>query len=298
MVKEYRRAAAGKIIMADELRPAQILSQTTDYLISEICSKKSTPWKTIYEFVFDRLRAVRQDLTVQNINNDYAINILEKTVRFLLYSGFVLRSASMADYDEKINNTHIQECLKRLLYLYASEKQEQFSQEHSGEILSYYLLFNLGDPEALTYALEVKHLLQNSFVFKSSLNISLNFYLNNYGVIIRNIPKLLPLELCAIYRHLHVIQRQMFERCVHGYTSKNLHYPTDQLKDLLLFDTKQELSNLCKGCGQQCSDKGVTFNKASYVYTKIHVCGFQWVEAKVQKHSAEDLIFGCISCFT
>ena len=43
-------------------------------------------WGLIYEFVFDRLRAIRQDLVTQAIWNDTTVNILEKCVRFYLIS--------------------------------------------------------------------------------------------------------------------------------------------------------------------------------------------------------------------
>ena len=54
----------------------------------------SLPYPMVYDFVFDRLRAVRQDLVVQGYLGDFVnrketsivIHILETCVRFYVYS--------------------------------------------------------------------------------------------------------------------------------------------------------------------------------------------------------------------
>jgi len=43
-------------------------------------------WAVIYEFVFDRLRAVRQDMVIQSLANLDTVYILEECVRFYLTS--------------------------------------------------------------------------------------------------------------------------------------------------------------------------------------------------------------------
>ena len=55
-----------------------------------IIPRKDVPWQRVYEFVFDRLRAVRQDMIIQRIGGNEAIWILECSVRFLIYSGYRL----------------------------------------------------------------------------------------------------------------------------------------------------------------------------------------------------------------
>ena len=44
--------------------------------------------KSRYHFVFDRLRAVRQDLVVQSVRNEVTLKVLEISVRFHLYAGY------------------------------------------------------------------------------------------------------------------------------------------------------------------------------------------------------------------
>ena len=55
-----------------------------------IIPRTDVPWHRVYEFVFDRLRAVRQDMVIQRIGGNAAVWILERCVRFLIYTGYRL----------------------------------------------------------------------------------------------------------------------------------------------------------------------------------------------------------------
>ena len=46
------------------------------------------PWAEVYDFIFDRLRAVRQDMTIQQMDGPGAITLLEYTVMFYIYAGY------------------------------------------------------------------------------------------------------------------------------------------------------------------------------------------------------------------
>jgi hypothetical protein len=45
-------------------------------------------WCIVYDFVFDRLRAVRQDLVIQGLGSVDSIKVLEPIVRFHCYAGY------------------------------------------------------------------------------------------------------------------------------------------------------------------------------------------------------------------
>jgi len=45
-------------------------------------------WCVVYDFVFDRLRAVRQDLVIQGLSSADSIMVLEPIVRFHSYAGY------------------------------------------------------------------------------------------------------------------------------------------------------------------------------------------------------------------
>jgi len=68
---------------------------------------------------------------------------------------YSLCDETAVNYDSKINETHLQECLKRLLVLYAS--YDNASVNRRAEFIAYYLLVNLGEAEALTLGLEYRN---------------------------------------------------------------------------------------------------------------------------------------------
>ena len=67
-------------------------------------------------------------------------------------------TAPINKFDPKINSTHTQECLKRLLCMY--DEQKDRAPVNLAEFVCLYLLFNLESTDALTYALELKNKLR------------------------------------------------------------------------------------------------------------------------------------------
>ncbi|XP_072099927.1 SAC3 domain-containing protein 1 isoform X2 [Mobula birostris] len=89
-VKEWRRPAAGcEAVAPAELRPPAVLLQTVRHLMEKVVPRaelgpEPEPWPVVHDFVMDRLRSVRQDLSAQRLGGDAAAAILEQSLRFLL----------------------------------------------------------------------------------------------------------------------------------------------------------------------------------------------------------------------
>lgn len=80
---------SAKEVRASDVRPLPVLEETLNYLLS-LPDSTEHPFEVIHDFVFDRTRSVRQDLIMQNIVNDKAINMFEKIVRKLVNLLFIL----------------------------------------------------------------------------------------------------------------------------------------------------------------------------------------------------------------
>ena len=61
----------------------------------------------VYDFIFDRLRAVRQDLVIQRLTGDGAIFVYEQTIAFLVLFGY--RLCDDPNFVLKFNETHVVE---------------------------------------------------------------------------------------------------------------------------------------------------------------------------------------------
>lgn len=87
VVKEFRRSAADtRHPKPHELRTSNALKHTVEYLLSDIVNDNRRPFNFAYDFIFDRLRAVRQEIVIQNVSESLTIELLEPVIMFLAYS--------------------------------------------------------------------------------------------------------------------------------------------------------------------------------------------------------------------
>ena len=106
----------------------------------------------LYDFIFDRLRSIRQDMVVQSVSDSIQLEILATCVRFHLIFGHHL--TKLPTFSQHINSQHQLDCIKSCLLLdEASMTQEQLS----GDLLSIqclYILTNIDSPHALSWAIK------------------------------------------------------------------------------------------------------------------------------------------------
>ena len=114
---------------------------------------KRRPFHVAYDFIFDRLRAVRQETIIQNYNAQQTIRILEPVIMFLAYSRYRLCEETIQNFDPKICEQHLQECLKRILIAYDEESGAGTDKRCFIEAL--YQVHNLGSTTALTRCLQL-----------------------------------------------------------------------------------------------------------------------------------------------
>ncbi|GFS00344.1 SAC3 domain-containing protein 1-like [Elysia marginata] len=248
VVKQFSRPAAGRAD-ADpaQLRPAHVLKDTVTYLFTNVVPQDHPAWSSVYEFVFDRLRAVRQDMVMQGIVGRDAISILEQVVRFHLFASYRLRDAEISEFDPVINKQHLLECLKRLLYLYKVTPGYHHERE---EFEGIYLLDNLGDPHALLHCLGLPAQLQTSPLVRQCYKISVAFVLRNYSRALRLMLRLRsPMCLCAVNPHLYTVRINYLQILSAGYSVRNCKYPVEKLREQLALTSTASAIDLCSKCG-------------------------------------------------
>jgi hypothetical protein len=69
-------------MQASDVRPLPVLEYTLAYLLN-LLDSTDHPFEVVHDFIFDRTRSIRQDLSMQNIVDDKSIYMYEKMVRFL-----------------------------------------------------------------------------------------------------------------------------------------------------------------------------------------------------------------------
>ncbi|XP_048415417.2 SAC3 domain-containing protein 1 [Stegostoma tigrinum] len=260
IVKEYARPAAGKeAAQLCELRPAHVLLKTVHYLVNEIVPRHVEPWAEVYDYVFDRLRSVRQDMTIQKVSGPIAVTILEKTLRFLLCASYWLCEEPIQVFDPKMNDVHAQECFSLLL---ANYSDGNYKNEVEFQALA--ILYNLGSVKALQYALLLPHHTRDSPDMKLAFAMNQALAEGNYVRCLRLIRRLSFLQSCAIYRHIEQFRHDLLRVFNYGYSSRNCRYPLQRLANLLGMDSVSSAAELCQRHNLEVTDNAVCFQKSCY----------------------------------
>lgn len=302
LVSEFARSAAGmKRPKRFELRTESALQKTITYLLRNIVMDKRRPFSYVYDFIFDRLRSVRQEVVIQNFEVYPTVKILEPVVMFLAYSRYALCEEAIDNFDPKICDQHLQECLKRVLCCYddlylngTTQEEISFKDEKIRIFMEcLYLLFNLGSPEALHRTLKVPKNIKDAPLFRKVRGISLNFFCRNYFKAISEIQDLPHLLSAIASLKLQEIRRHILEMFSHAYNSKTLVVPLDWLSRILFQESAEiEKSLIYFNLEITCDKTSVKFSKTSFSAEKLpqKVYKERFVEEKIKKVYLPELL--------
>ncbi|KAJ3599254.1 hypothetical protein NHX12_033217 [Muraenolepis orangiensis] len=263
-VKEYSRPAAGKdSARSSDLRPPALLFKTVCYLIDDIATMPGrTPWTEAYNFVFDRLRSVRQDMIIQRTAGPDCVAVLERTVRLLVYASFRLCGEPLRRYDPRFNDTQLQESLSWLMQGYAKEPGPHANQEEFQA---------LSCSRVLQHTMELPKRLRTSPAVALALSINRAFSERNPVRLLRLARRLSFLQSCALHRHVAACHRDLLLVYSHGLSGRNCRFPLRRLAELLGLEdaTATAAGQLCQAAGLQVhqGDQTVVFSKTGFTET-------------------------------
>ncbi|XP_045490999.1 SAC3 domain-containing protein 1 isoform X2 [Colias croceus] len=236
LIKSYSRSAADSNMAVPKLlRPYHVLRKVVQYLLFEVAKRSDVPLTVKYDFLNDRLRAVRQDMTIQRLPPEQCMELLEPIIRFHVFFALRLRDKSLNEFDPVLNNKYLLECMKWFLSCCDETDRQNKS-------------FNIDN----TFGLEAL-----SFNGKNMCNRELieSLYL------LCNLDDLQPM-----LRYLNLpqyLKRRSLQVLSTAYNSKSLTVPTTVLQQWLLFNSVDEVIDCCKHYGLTVGD-GVCFNKAAF----------------------------------
>ncbi|KAL4714196.1 hypothetical protein ACJJTC_008550 [Scirpophaga incertulas] len=257
LVKSYSRSAAdSNMTIPHLLRPYSVLKETLQHLLSVVLQRKDVPTCVVYNFIDDRFRSIRQDMTIQRLSTNECASLLEPMIK--------LCGVSHNDFNPFLNKKYLMECLKWFLYccdtteaikindidglstfiskLDINNENKQINQENvkievDRKLMeSLYILCNLDDMHPLIRYLNLpRHLKSDrSSVLLLSYQIAMANLKGNYVTFCRLIKKLDPLLYCTVWLYLPVLQSQ------------------------------HEVTEICKHYGLTIQDEHVRFNKTDF----------------------------------
>ncbi|NP_001085761.2 SAC3 domain containing 1 L homeolog [Xenopus laevis] len=267
-VKEYSRPAAGKELSSPyDLRPPAVLLKTVHYLLMKVWDSVNEmdlgKLSEAYSFVFDRLRAVRQDMTVQRVSGLSGAVVLEASLGFLLCAPYLVRHLPVESYDEVLHATQVRESFAELMECY----KEDVRNPREAEFQALLLLYDLGNLDTMNRALKLKPDIEVSPQVCLAMAVNRAFLECNWVRLFRLLHKLDCLQSCAIYHHLSMCRDRNLRTLAHAYSSRNCRFPLDLLTKLMAVDSLETVAEMCVRRGLSLASGGhpaVVFFKSSF----------------------------------
>ncbi|XP_020686186.1 SAC3 family protein C isoform X1 [Dendrobium catenatum] len=256
-VKKFCRTLSSNEVHSSDLRPTLVLQNTLKYLLSLMDSSEH-PFEVVHDFVFDRTRSIRQDLSMQNIINEEAIEMYEEMVKFHIISHQKLAKRRSGPDDSSslhyLNMEQLTKCLLSLYEVYDINRRLQFINKHEMEFHSFYILLHIGYKIPImkdSLSLWFRHLsspILHSKEMRFARTLLRYFRMGDYkrffGILKTEASQL---QLCLIEPFLNEARVQAIS-CINHSGYKLQPYPLEHLSEVLMIK-EQELESLCFECG-------------------------------------------------
>ncbi|CAJ2507210.1 Uu.00g083960.m01.CDS01 [Anthostomella pinea] len=286
MVKRLARSAAGQDApLPMDVRSFACLRRTLDYLIDDLIPSDDL-LQLRHNFLWDRTRAIRIDLSVQKYNmtaderNDL-IYCLETIARFHVISLHLMSQEGFApeDFSEQQEVEQLGKTLMSLKELYDDCVQQGIECENEAEFRGYYLIFNAHNPamkevvggwgtrlwnqDGIRTATCLVESIENTSRLHGPLNphapteLALNMASMFFSIIAS--PQISYTMACFAEIHFNRVRKSMLQIIRKAY-SRPRDGPKDItpafLKERLRFDTEHEALDFAQQHGFEFSEQG------------------------------------------
>ncbi|XP_059170750.1 germinal-center associated nuclear protein-like isoform X2 [Physella acuta] len=248
-VKEYSRSSADQEEpLSHELRPLPVLVMTMNYLLAEVAGQgRDGQWSEWYDFLWNRTRGIRKDITQQQLCDVMVAELLEKCTRFHIFASERLCEEDMMSFDPKINNENLTKCLQTLKELYADLEKRQIFCPNEAEFRAYMVLMNLNEGDILREIQQLRPEIRESPYITFAIKAYNALNSNNYVRFFRLIKEAAFLNACALHRYFNQIRSKallilMKALGAHG---RIILYPVQEMINLLYFENVEEVREFC-----------------------------------------------------
>ncbi|XP_012068746.1 SAC3 family protein C isoform X2 [Jatropha curcas] len=260
-VKKFCRTISTKQMQASDVRPLPILEDTLSYLLN-LADSTDHPFEVVHDFIFDRTRSIRQDLSMQNIVNDKAISMYEKMVKFHVVSHHKLLCCGSNANISSVHHLNMEQLIKSLTSLYALyDENRDPIYENEAEFRSLYVLLHLdsrsqpaGESLSLWFRRVPRPIIRSKEMYFAR-SVLRSFRMGNYKRFFCTIAaEASYLQYCIIEPYIDEV-RALSLSCMNNVGYKLHPYPLVHLSKLLIMK-ESDLERFCNACGlETCTDE-------------------------------------------
>ncbi|XP_064135664.1 germinal-center associated nuclear protein isoform X1 [Loxodonta africana] len=268
-VKEYSRSSADQEEpLPHELRPSAVLSRTMDYLVTQIMDQKEGSLRDWYDFVWNRTRGIRKDITQQHLCDPMTVSLIEKCTRFHIHCAHFMCEEPMSSFDAKINNENMTKCLQSLKEMYQDLRNKGVSCASEAEFQGYNVLLNLNKGDILREVQQFPPAVRNSSEVKFAVQAFAALNSNNFVRFFKLVQSASYLSACLLHCYFNQIRKDALRALNVAYTvstQRSTAFPLDSVVRMLLFQDGDEAADFLSYHGLAASDGCVELNRSMFL---------------------------------
>ncbi|XP_075685674.1 germinal-center associated nuclear protein [Rhinoderma darwinii] len=268
-IKEYSRSSADQEEpLPHELRPIPMLCMTMDYLVNHIMDQGEDNYRDWYDFVWNRTRGIRKDITQQHLCDPLTVSLMEKCMRFHIHCAYQLCEEPMSSFDPKINNENLTKCLQSLKEMYQDLENRGESCLCESEFRGYSVLLNLNKGDILREVQQFRESVRNSEEVKFAVQVFAALNSTNFIRFFRLVRSASYLNSCILHCYFPQIRREALCALNIAYTAsfqRPTLFPLENMVRLLFFQDAEEATDFLTAYGLSVSEGFVELNRAAFV---------------------------------
>ncbi|NXT48335.1 GANP protein, partial [Pluvianellus socialis] len=269
-IKEYSRSSADQEEpLPHELRPSEVLSMTMDYLVTNIMDQGEGNYREWYDFVWNRTRGIRKDITQQHLCNPLMVSLIEKCTRFHIHCAHHLCEEPMSSFDAKINNENMTKCLQSLKEMYQDLANKGIYCKSEAEFRGYNVLLNLNKGDILREVQQFHPEVRNSPEVRFAVQAFAALNSNNFVRFFKLVQAASYLNACLLHCYFNQIRKDALKSLNIAYTVSTQRctvFPLDHLVRMLLFKDCEEAADFISYYGLSVSDSAyVELNRSAFL---------------------------------
>ncbi|KAK1344242.1 hypothetical protein QTO34_014807 [Cnephaeus nilssonii] len=268
-VKEYSRSSADQEEpLSHELRPSAVLSRTMDYLVTQIMDQKEGSLRDWYDFLWNRTRGIRKDITQQHLCDPMTVSLIEKCARLHIHCAHFMCEEPMSSFDAKINNENMTKCLQSLKEMYQDLRNKGVFCASEAEFQGYNVLLNLNKGDILREVQQFHPAVRNSSEVKFAVQAFAALNSNNFVRFFKLVQSASYLNACLLHCYFNQIRKDALRALNIAYTvstQRSTIFPLDSVVRMLLFRDCEEATDFLNYHGLTVSDGCVELNRSSFL---------------------------------
>lgn len=267
-IKEYSRSSADQEEpLPHDLRPLPVLCMTMDYLVTRIMDQNSEAYRDWYDFVWNRTRGIRKDITQQRLCCPSTVSLIEKCTRFHIHCAHHLCEESMSSFDAKINNENMTKCLQSLKEMYQDLATRQTYCAQEAEFRQYSVLVKLNDGDILREVQQFRDEVRNSPEVKFAVQAFTAVNNNNFVRFFKLVKGASYLAGCLLHRYFNQVRAKALKTLNQAHTishHRSTTFPLEDIERILMFRDAAEATDFIQQYGLAVSEDLVELSRMTY----------------------------------